>query len=77
MLADRKQPEAGETWRHWKGGCYKILSVARSAWEQYPLMIVAYQSLETEEVWWRPLPDFMAVKSADEGTNFYRFERVI
>jgi hypothetical protein len=74
VLADRKQPEVGETWQHWRGENYRILAVAESTLNKIPFQIVVYQSLKTEEIWCQSLAEFMTVQSADE--DFYWFEQV-
>lgn len=37
---------------------------------------VIYQSIFEGEVWARPYDDFVGVVSLEEGTTFYRFERM-
>ncbi len=43
----------GETWRHYKGGCYEIITLANHTETKEPLVI--YQSISFGSVYARPL----------------------
>jgi cyclomaltodextrinase / maltogenic alpha-amylase / neopullulanase len=45
-------------YEHYKGGRYQILGVGRHS-EDHKLELVAYQSLENGNIWFRPLPMFL------------------
>ena len=64
-------PEQGTKWRHYKGGNYTVLMVARNC-ETPNTFFVVYQSDETREVWVRNLSNFL------ERNQFGnpRFERI-
>jgi len=47
------KPEAGERYRHFKGGVYEVLHVGR--WEPTEEPMVVYRDLAGGGVWGRPL----------------------
>ena len=71
----RKNPERGEMWRHFKGGVYVIVGMARDEADT-SVNLVVYGRLDTEEVeqplWVRPLISFMGTVERDdfEGNRF-------
>ena len=68
-------PEAGETYRHYKGQDYKIIAIALHADTQEQLVV--YQSLKDNRAWVRSLADFTSVLGdKGEGTCYYRFSRI-
>lgn len=73
----------GEIYRHFKGGLYTIMDVARDCDDPARLMVV-YKSLIDGKVWTRRYEDFRSLvpedRANDEKQNpyhqLYRFERV-
>ena len=61
----------GELWQHHKGGLYRIVEVVFE--ESSGRAGIAYRSLETKTVWWRPLDDFMALVKRPSGPAIPRF----
>lgn len=52
-------PKPGTLYRHYKGGHYRVLAIARLS-EERGKSVVVYESLEKGEVWVRPLADGIA-----------------
>ena len=63
-------PEEGSRWRHFKGGLYTVLKIARHSEDKNHFFVV-YQNDDTSEVWIRDLWSFLAIN--DDGTP--RFAR--
>lgn len=64
----------GGTYRHFKGGCYEVLTTARHSETEEELVI--YRALYGEgAVWARPLADFLGEVTRD-GTTRQRFEKI-
>jgi hypothetical protein len=47
------QPLAGTRWRHFKGGLYEVVLIARAEASLEPQVV--YRSLQTDDYWTRPL----------------------
>ena len=74
MMAEtetRTQPAAGELWQHYKGGKYRIVCIAHQ--EDGKRYQVVYRStLFPENIWCRPLKDFMGnVRKANKSIPRY------
>ena len=73
--------KAGEKYRHFKGGEYEVLWVARDC-ENLLREVVVYKSLYVSKefpigtVWARSLDDFVGEKIFDDGKKVKRFELV-
>ena len=67
-MTERQLPQEDETWRHYKGGLYRIIKVGMS--EPYSVPCVVYKSLRDLKVYARPVDNFM--EKLEEG---YRFEK--
>lgn len=65
--------KAGETYRHYKGGIYRIIAVATHT-ETYKTYIT-YQSLADKRIWVRPAKMFQQ-KVAVNGKKIKRFVRL-
>lgn len=70
--AKRRDPLPGERWRHFKGGEYEIVAVAKGTWTDHPRYVV-YRAADGT-VWVRPLAEFMGSVRPDEPP--LRFELV-
>lgn len=66
----REYPKPQEIYRHFKGNCYQILTLARNS-ETKERMVVYQQLYEPYEVYVRPLDMFM-----EKVGRQYRFERI-
>ncbi len=51
-MIDHGTPAAGETWRHYKGGLYEVVTLATD--EESGLPVVVYRGADGK-VWCRPL----------------------
>ncbi len=60
-------------WRHYKGGLYRVLVIARNAGEGLSVPVVVYQCTNTQKVWTQPAARFFGKLQC--GTR--RFEPVI
>ena len=67
--------EAGERYRHFKGGEYEVVGVARNCdrSEQY---VVVYRSLYDGKVWVRLLEEFEGDKIFEDGRRVKRFVKI-
>lgn len=66
MANEMKHIEQGQTWKHHKGGLYKILAIANNANDDG--VIVVYKSLENGNlIWWHYIGEFIA--TTDEGKD--------
>ena len=50
-------PSPGQTWRHWKGGVYTIVALARMESDLSPVVVYG----DANNTWVRCLADFMGV----------------
>ena len=72
--------KVGGTYKHFKGGLYKVIDVARNS-ENPQEELVVYKHYDGEpkygldQLWVRPLKMFLE-KVTREGKTFYRFEEV-
>lgn len=57
-LSEAAQKFVMGEYEHYKGGRYKILGIGRYS-EDHELELVAYQSLENGNIWFRPLLMFL------------------
>ena len=64
-------PTAGESWRHWKGGLYRIVGLAYDVRDCD--MVVLYQARDDGPLWIRPLGNFLGLAMADKPR--FAFER--
>ena len=74
----RQQPRPNEIYRHFKGKCYQILSVAIHS-ETNEKMVVYQQLYAPYAVYVRPLDMFMSEVDRvkyPEVTQVYRFEKI-
>jgi hypothetical protein len=61
-------------YRHFKGGEYEVLAIAKHSETQEPMVV--YRPLYNESGWWvRPLAMFLETVT-HEGREVLRFERV-
>jgi hypothetical protein len=65
----------GKIYRHYKGGTYRYLCVARLEW-QPDTHVVVYQSLADNSVWVRATKDFHGDAWLSDGSLVKRFEVV-
>jgi len=67
-------PQPGQIWRHYKGGIYRVVLLARE--ERTGLPGVVYESMRDGLTWFRPLEDFLAIVRDAHGTQprFIRYE---
>lgn len=73
----REYPKPQEIYRHFKGNCYQIVTLARNS-ETKERMVVYQQMYEPYEVYVRPLDMFMSRVDTNKYPNEkqkYRFER--
>ena len=73
----REYPKPQEIYRHFKGNCYQIVTLARNS-ETKERMVVYQQMYEPYEVYVRPLDMFMSRVDTSKYPNEkqkYRFER--
>jgi hypothetical protein len=76
MQVTREIPQPGWKYRHWKGDTYTVVCIANTASDRYAIPMIVYQS--ATEFFYRPLGEFLEVLGDDsEGTNYYRFERIL
>ncbi len=75
-----EKPKAGEKYRHFKGGEYEIVAVARNC-DNPNEELVIYKSLYEKEgfpigtIWSRGLEGFVGFKELD-GEKIKRFEKI-
>lgn len=70
---DRSVPQIGETYRHFKGGIYKILLISHCS--ETGQELISYQDISGKgNIWTRPLQMFLGI--IGETTQFYRFEKI-
>jgi hypothetical protein len=61
-------------YRHFKRGNYEVIGVGRNSLDYYEELVI-YRSVGTNELWARPLANFLAVVERD-GYNGPRFTYV-
>ena len=74
----REYPKPQEIYRHFKGNCYQVITLARNV-EDGEKMIVYQQLYAPFEICVRPLERFMRkidVRKYPNETQVYRFERI-
>lgn len=74
----RDYPKPQEVYRHFKGNCYQIITLARNS-ETSEKMVVYQQLYAPYEIYVRPLEMFMSrvdTKKYPNETQKYRFERL-
>ena len=74
----REYPKPQEIYRHFKGNCYQVITLARNV-EDGEKMIVYQQLYAPFEICVRPLKRFMRnidVRKYPNETQVYRFERI-
>jgi hypothetical protein len=47
----------GQVWRHYRGGIYKVLCLAKIEADETP--VVVYMSPETKQAWVRPVTEWL------------------
>lgn len=62
-------------YRHYKGGLYTLLCVARCEWKP-EISHAVYMAEGTCEIWTRPLDEFAGKVKLPDGTKVPRFEKV-
>lgn len=55
MTNEPRVPKRGELWRHYKGGVYEVLCLARHSEDNTLMVIYQKQTAEPEIPWCRPL----------------------
>jgi hypothetical protein len=68
MSTSLKFPAAGEFWRHFKGGIYRVVAIAKTESTRTPVVVYSGDG----GTWTRPLSEFMETVSRDgyEGPRF-------
>ena len=56
-------------WQHYKGGRYEFITLALEESTLVPLVV--YRSVETGQVWTRPVADFLGEIPRDDSQGFY------
>lgn len=77
-MDERKNPRAGEVWRHFKGNKYRIITIARQT-ETNELLVIYYRIGSKNKNFARPLDMFMSLTDKDkypDAGQKYRFELV-
>jgi hypothetical protein len=73
-------PQIGEIWQHYKTkGEYEIVDLGKLQVKVDELDMkecVVYKSLEDNNVWVRPLADFVEIVKNEEGNDVTRFSKV-
>lgn len=67
-------PSPRDRYRHYKGGEYEVVAMALSEENQTPVVI--YRSLVDSVIWSRPLADWLATITTDQGERIKRFARI-
>lgn len=70
-VTQRALPEAGERWRHYKGGEYEVVAVGLIEADLVPCVIYRHPP---GHVWVRPMDNFMG--TVDENGYIDRFQRL-
>ena len=76
---ERKKPEAGEKYRHFKGGIYEILHCAISTETREEMVVYVAVNRTKGKVFVSRLVNFMSPlirEQADEWGQKYRFEKI-
>ena len=66
----QREIQEKQVYIHFKGSCYFVETIAFNS--ENGDEVVVYRSLATEEVWVRPLKEFMDIKQTKNGYT-YRF----
>ncbi|MEG0153391.1 MAG: DUF1653 domain-containing protein [Cellulosilyticaceae bacterium] len=75
-LKEAKRPEVGDIYRHFKGGVYRVIAIARREADRNILDVV-YESMETGEVWSRELSLFMSARDVEKYPQYEQCERML
>jgi hypothetical protein len=76
LKTEREIPKPNQKYRHWSGNIYTIVCVANSASDRFSVPIVNYTA-DSTKYFYRPLDEFLEIiADSDEGTQYYRFERI-
>jgi len=68
-------PQIGEHYKHFKGNEYEIIALAKHSETLEDLVV--YKALYGEgQVWVRPLPLFLDMKTMEDGTQVQRFTKI-
>jgi hypothetical protein len=67
-------PKANEVYRHFKGGIYKVICVAKGSKTQAEFVV--YESVHTDDKWIRSADDFEAWVKDAQGKVVKRFVRI-
>ena len=72
----RDNPKPYEIWKHYEGGTYFIIAVARREYTGEELVI--YKNVAKDDtIWATPLSEFMATEFTDSGSDagLFRFRK--
>lgn len=74
-----RNPQAGETWQHYRGGQYEIVCRARrnTADRTVGVDVVVYRCLVDEKIWVRDLTDWRQVMQPQGVPRFSRVETIV
>lgn len=75
VYRDSKKPAIGGLYRHFKGGLYQVITIARREADR-EVEDVIYKSMETGEIWSRELSLFMSPRDAEKYPDFEQYERM-
>lgn len=69
-------PAVGSLWRHYKGGLYTVVAIAKLESNPTAGDQVVYSSVETKETWVRPLSEWHELLDGPVAGTVSRFKRV-